>query len=102
MAKRVYPSQLREKVQVLLGRVETYKKRFTGLYNFRSEFIHGGRDLPLAYTPYDAVDAFWKSEGAVYDAELLATSLLIASLQIMASRKMTELQFRWVLDEALT
>lgn len=94
--------QLREKAQVLLGRVETYKKRFTGLYNFRSEFIHGGRDLPLAYTPYDAVDAFWKSEGAVYDAELLATSLLVASLQSMASRKMTELQFRWVLDETLT
>jgi hypothetical protein len=94
--------QLREKAQVLLGRVETHKKAFNGLYSFRSKFIHGALDSPLAYTPYDGVDAFWKTEGAVHDAELLALSLLVASLQVMAARKITELLFRWVLDEALT
>ena len=90
--------QLREKVAVLLGSPDEDKKRFSGLYSFRSRFVHGGLDTPLAYTPYDAVDAFRKLEGDMFRAELTAVALLTSTLQAMAAQGRTELDFRWVLE----
>jgi len=90
--------QLREKTQVLLGVPESDAKRFKGLYDYRSKFIHGGLDVPLMYTPYDAVDAFMKSILDTYHAELTGIALLIATLQKMVTENRKDLKFHWVLE----
>jgi hypothetical protein len=91
-------AQLLEKAQVLLGQLQAHKKAFKGLYPYRSRFIHGDLDFPLAYTPYDALEAFMKSEMHLYDIELLSTAFLIGSLQSMASAGRMDLRFHWALD----
>ncbi len=89
--------QLREKVQVLLGSPELDVKRFKGLYVYRSKFIHGGLDIPLNYTPYDGLDAFTEAVLDTYHAELIATAILLATLQKMVIDDKSDLDFFWVL-----
>ena len=90
-------AQLRDKVQVLLGGPENKLKRFKILYDYRSKFIHGALDIPLAYTPYDAVDAFMKSEMDTYNAGLTGIALLVATLQKMVIEERDTLEFHWAL-----
>jgi len=95
--KKGLSDQLFEKAKVLLGAPQTHKKAFRGLYDYRSRFIHGDLDFPLAYTPYDAADAFMDSVLSNYERERLATALLIGTLQAMVSSGRMDLQFRWEL-----
>jgi hypothetical protein len=92
-------SQLLEKAQVLLGPVGRDRKAFRGLYDYRSRFVHGGLDFPLSYTPYDGLDAFLDAQLNLYDNELLAEALLLATLQAMVTRDLMDLHFRWELVE---
>lgn len=92
--------QLREKVETLLGAPDVDRKRFQRLYAYRSQFVHGGLDVPLAYTPYDAVEAFMHSELKTFHSALTGTALLVATLQRMLQDNRVSLKFRWVLDPA--
>jgi hypothetical protein len=91
--------QLYEKAQALLGSIKTHKKSFRGLYSYRSRFVHGDLDIPLAYTPYDGVQDLQKIEDEAYDAALLAAALLVATLQAMIKHNLSDLHFQWVLQK---
>ena len=88
--------QLFEKAQVLLGPVGSNKKKFKKLYSFRSRFVHGDLDFPLAYTPYDA-DRM-KTEDELDEAAFLSIAFLLATLQRMIQDGMTDLNYKWVLE----
>lgn len=91
--------QLREKVAVLLGDPHANMKRFRSLYDYRSRFVHGSLDIPLSYSPFDAVDSFSDSEGKTYHAELTAVALLLSSLQAMVAQGRSRLEFKWGLED---
>lgn len=94
--------QLRAKISALLGEPTAERSRFKSLYSYRSRFVHGGLDMPLSYTPFDGVDAFWESQGTTYKNEKTAIAILVSTLQRMAMDGRRELTFRWQLDEPET
>ncbi|MCG3115076.1 MAG: hypothetical protein LLH30_05290 [Candidatus Manganitrophus sp. SA1] len=90
-------SQILEKSEVLLGKRYKGKKKFGWMYDFRSRLLHGDIDFPVAYDELDARPEPFQNE--VYEAALMATTILLATLQEMATRKLYILKFSSVLDE---
>ncbi len=90
--------QLREKCIALLGQPPvsaTIRRTFRDMYGFRSSFIHGGSDFEGVHLLSDE-DAVEKHLDALGDATGLALVLLVASLQTLATRDMTSLEFDYV------
>jgi hypothetical protein len=83
------------KTQVLLGERQKNKKDFGAMYDFRSRWLHGDVDLPLRYTPYTGSSKYKKYDEQLSRSEALALAVLIATLQLMASRSWTELEFKY-------
>lgn len=87
--------QLREKCIALLGQPPvgaTIRKTFRDMYGFRSSFIHGGSDFEGVHLLSDE-DGVVKHNDALGEATSLALVLLVASLQTLAMRDMTNLEF---------
>lgn len=93
-------SQLAEKTQVFLGRGEGLKRKIASMYDFRSRFVHGELSFPSAFHSHDAAEEYERYSGELYAATDLAQRLLIATLQKMIARGLTELRFRWALDSS--
>ena len=91
-------AQFREKIWVLLGKDQARKKAFSRLYDYRSRFVHGSMDFPIAETPWGDPHMARIVQEAVEEREL-ASTLLVATLQSMVRDGITELPFRWVLGE---
>jgi hypothetical protein len=88
--------QLREKCVAFLGRPPvsaTIRTIFRDMYGFRSGFIHGGSDFEGVQLLSDDDEAIDKHYEAVWDATRLALGILVASLQKLALREMTTLEF---------
>src|ERR1700761_1047229 len=90
--------QLVAKTEVILGPRQRNKKDFGAIYDYRSRLLHGDLDLPLRYTPYDAAFGYQKFDDELARHEALALAVLIATLQLMASRSWTELEFNYVVS----
>ena len=91
--------QLFEKASVLFGPLSENRRRIRGLYDFRSAFVHGSKDIPYAFTTdFDdhGVESF---QTELFGASSVAFLLLVASLQFMVSKDMNGLDFRYVLAE---
>jgi len=88
--------QLFEKAELLLGRPVAHNRSVRRLYDFRSRFVHGDIDFPLAYSPYSN-DTWMEAVVPAAEHEALATALLIATLQAMLAANRTQLQFKWQL-----
>ena len=97
--KQGISEQLFEKTQALLGPVHEHKRAFRGLYEYRSRFVHGDLDTPLAYTPYDATKEYEEFYDETHDTMLRANSLLLATLQKMVELDIYSLDFRYSLEE---
>lgn len=97
-------AQFREKIWVLLGKDQARKKAFSRLYDYRSRFVHGSMDFPIAETPLGypdrqrMEDMLRLMQEAACESRL-ASALLVATLQSMVHDGITELPFRWVLGE---
>ena len=87
--------QLREKAQLVLGAPTEHKKAFRDAYGFRSRFVHGDINLPLAYTPYDANPDFERFSSESYKAESLVSQVLVATVQKMVAEDLYDLEFRY-------
>ena len=87
-------AQVSEKAQLLLGVLSSHKKRIGQLYDYRSSFLHGSRDIPFAQREreddQDAMQFFWQSD----DESALAIIALLASIQELVVRNWHELEFR--------
>lgn len=89
-------AQLMDKSEVLLGPREAYKKRFSGMYDYRSRFVHGDLDLPFVYNRYS--DSTFPAEAA--DCEHLATAMLLASIQELVVRGWYNVEFLYTVSSA--
>jgi hypothetical protein len=92
--------QLREKCVVFLGRPPAgaaIRKIFRDMYGFRSSFIHGGSDFEGVQCLSDDDTAIDKHHVAVWEATRLALGILVASLQKLAQRDMTSLEFDYAI-----
>ena len=85
--------QLVTKTEVLLGRREKNKKDFGAIYDYRSRLIHGNVDLPFSYMLFDSSKEHDAFRHELTRRSALALAVLIATLQLMASRSWTALEF---------
>jgi hypothetical protein len=83
--------QLNEKIQVFLCDIEEDKKRLKRLYNYRSSLIHGGLNIPIN----DSIFENEKYQMELYEMNAFAAAVLVASLQKIIAKDLTELVFRY-------
>lgn len=89
--------QLLGKTESILGPRTENKKVFGGVYDFRSRLLHGDVDIPLRYSPFDAVKKFEDFHDELMKSEDLALATLIATLQWMARNDTQEMDFVYTL-----
>lgn len=89
-------AQLIEKSQALLGKPHAFRKRFHGMYDYRSRFVHGDLDLPLSYQLYTGSKATSTFESESDTTLTTAVAVLVASLQELVVRGWAEPHFTYV------
>ena len=85
--------QVRRRAQLLLGNRTSFKKDLDKMYAARSAFLHGSTLLPpngFSWEPPKAIEA--KLE-MISDAEDVASAVLLSSLQRLAEKGWTRLEF---------
>lgn len=87
--------QLNEKVQLYLGEIGDQKKAIKRMYDVRSRFLHGN----LQIKPYFLYDNTMenKIEDDIHDSLLVASKILIRTIQKMIIEKRIELNFTYSL-----
>jgi len=86
--------QVKEKIQTLLGKVETHKKKINEMYEHRSRFIHGDIDIPGIHC-FDNSD-FEDKQCKTAD---LAIAILIATLQEIIIKDWSSLEFSYSISD---
>jgi hypothetical protein len=92
-------AQIIEKSAVLLGRPKAFRKKFDGIYDYRSRFVHGDLDIPLAHCRHYATSEIESFDSEVDECKLLATAILIAALQRCVDRGWHSLDFDYVIRD---
>lgn len=93
--------QVKEKIQTLLGKAETHKKKINEMYEHRSRFIHGDIDFPGIHCFDD--DEFSDFKNKQWKTADLATAILIATLQEIIIRDWSSLEFSYsVLEDKVS
>lgn len=90
-------SQIIDKSESFLGPCTSHKKSFKRIYQARSSFVHGGLDMPMAYTNMDGTSEYDSFFTELMEARELATALLVATLKKCAADGRLELEFRYEL-----
>lgn len=90
-------TQIKEKVNIVLGEPKEFKNRLSKLYNFRSRLVHGDIDFSSRLGEDDWDDF----EKEYYDQVSFATSILLASIKKLIAKDLTEFNFEIVLKENL-
>lgn len=88
--------QLIRKARLVLGEPSAHKKTLGRAYDFRSRYIHGDLDIPLAYTPYDATEGYSQFASEETASAAVAVRTLVATLQEMVERQLYSLRFEYV------
>lgn len=94
-------AQISEKSEIVLGPRTQHKKLVSRMYDFRSRLLHGDRDIPVAaFRSADREsDDVRKYEDEEYNSELIAISMLLATIQEMVRRQRHELAFSYRIAE---
>lgn len=87
--------QILKKTEILLGPRRENKKRFSQMYDYRSRFLHGDLDIPLAYRKHQHDLPGGDFEIETYDCWGIACSMLVSTLQTLASAGEYELEFSY-------
>jgi hypothetical protein len=90
--------QLREKIEVLFGSEANLRRRISGLYAFRSSFLHGTTDIPFHNTNYETLDRFEKYEKEVYDSCSFALLILCQTMIYIFRTWNTDFDFKYKLQ----
>lgn len=85
--------QVREKSQIFLGEIESYKKRLKQMYQFRSRFIHGDIDFPGPIVVCDGTDGLDKYYDELHESAGLAIAILVSTIQQLINRGWDSLIF---------
>lgn len=87
--------QVREKIQVLLGKQETHKRKIAEMYEFRSRFMHGDLDFPGLCLIHDASPEFERYTKNQMETVDIAIAILVATLQEIIIRNWNGLEFSY-------
>jgi hypothetical protein len=90
-------SQIMDKTEVVLGKRQSHKKIFSGMYDFRSRLLHGDIGFPFRHRPYDAMQEFMKFNEDLWEYKDVAVAILIATFQKMIRLQLRELNFEYSL-----
>lgn len=87
--------QVIENTQLLLGPKQSYKQHLSKMYDFRSRFIHGEMDIPLAFNrdEFHDEDRFGKKHLTPFQSATIALSILLATLQKLVLNSWTSIEF---------
>jgi hypothetical protein len=98
--KQGLSQQILRKSEIMLGPRNPKNPRLKSVYDYRSRFLHGSIDMPLAYTNsrIDPPDK-GKFMSDTYEYWGIATCMLVATLQQMILRNLVELSFTLILDQ---
>ncbi len=91
--------QVREKSQIFLGPQESFKKKITQMYDFRSRFVHGDLDFPGLCLMGDARKEFAKYGDDLFDAIAIAVAVLAATLREIIRRGWSELAYTYSVSD---
>lgn len=91
--------QLIGKMEALIGGARARHNQLRTLYSYRSRFVHGELDSPLAYSPYDGNPSYQRAIGEAERSESIAEALLLATLQAMVTKDLIDPTFRYALTE---
>jgi hypothetical protein len=89
--------QLSAKSEVLLGTRTEHKKVVTQMYAFRSKFLHGSLDMPLAYRLHLSDEPAADFGPDAYECWRMGCTLLVASLQELVRRNAHTLEFSYTI-----
>lgn len=92
--------QVKEKSQILLGPQETFKSKIGQMYDFRSRFIHGDLDFPPLYLIGEASDNVVKYDDELDKSTIMASAILIATIQEIIKRNWDGLQFTYSVNNS--
>ena len=87
--------QVKEKSQAFLGPQESFKKKMTGMYDFRSRLVHGDLDFPGYPVSFDADTRLAKLDERLRESTALAVAILLATLQELIQRGWSQLHFHY-------
>lgn len=68
------------------------------MYDYRSSFVHGGRDFPNYFHIHDGLESYNKYINEYSDALIISQALLVATIQKMAKLDLCELNFKYILE----
>jgi hypothetical protein len=91
--------QLVEKATVLLGQYKGFEKSLKEMYNLRSKFLHGKASFPSALFDSEGLREYERYSDKSNDATMLASAVLIATLQQMVKHNWKNLSFSFVADD---
>lgn len=92
--------QLVQKAALVLGEPQKHKRAFGAIYDFRSRFVHGDVDFPVAYKKTGATELAFESELA--ESVQLALAVLLGTLAAMVIRDVHALSFEYRLVDGGT
>ena len=87
--------QLTEKIPLWLGKWENNKNIVGDLYNLRSIFVHGATKLTYWGEFHDPWDEDAKRMSDFFNSTLLATQILLATLQKCVIEKVTDIDWHY-------
>ncbi len=87
--------QVREKIQLVLGKQETHKKKINDMYAFRSKFMHGAVDFPGLCHVHDAMPEYEKYSKDQMETVDIAIAILSATLQEIIIKDWKGLDFSY-------
>lgn len=85
--------QVRRRTQLLLGNRTSFKKDLDKMYAARSAFLHGGTLVPPNGFSWDPPQDVEAKLGEIWDATDIASAVLVSSLQRLAEKGWTALEF---------
>lgn len=85
--------QVKEKSQVFLGPQESFKKKITQMYDFRSRLIHGDLGFPGYPVIFDADERLARHDERLHESTALAVAILTATLQELIRQGWSGLHF---------
>ena len=91
-------NQVADRAQLLLRPRTKFKRDLSRMYMTRSSLVHGALGFPPAAFPFEAPEGYKKRRRSLSDASELGVALLVATLQELASRDWSEVNFPAKLD----
>lgn len=82
--------QIKEKSALVVGEPTEFKKKLGKLYEYRSKFVHGELNIPAKFSSDE--DLF---EDEYWDYTSFSTSILLALLRELITKKKTEFIFEY-------